>query len=314
MSELKHDLESGRLSRRLAGTTAVAVVALVIAVLALLVKSGERGRSDGVAPSAENTLKRAQKTGVMRVGYGGFPPYTILNPNEADPNKRVSGFSVDLVEEIAKLYTPPLKVEWHRFSWETMKHDVEKGEFDFVADPVYQTVPRAMDFELCEPYSYFGIAVAVVKKDETRFKTFDDLDRADIVIALAKGWTSSEFAEKRLTKPKWERISVSEKASTQLDYVSAGRADVALNDVPTVAQYVREHGTAVKALWLENPPSSVAGGFLLAKGQSEYRDFLNVCTRVLKANGTLLQLDRKWKTYGYFDAPARTAGAGLSEK
>jgi ABC-type amino acid transport substrate-binding protein len=93
--------------------------------------------------------------------------------------------------------------------------------------------------------------------------------------------------------------------------VTLGRADVALNDVPTVAQYVRAHSDKVKALWLNNPPSSVAGAFLMRKDETDLRDFLNTSIQILKADSTLLSLDKKWKTYGFFDAPQRIPGEGL---
>jgi len=313
MNELKQDVATIRIRKVQNWTIALAVFAVLLATSAIVWKSAQQSGERG-ASSQQTALQRIQKTGVMRVGYGGFPPYTVLDLNNPDQSKRVSGFSVDLVEEIASRYTPPLKVEWHKLNWETLKHDVDSGAFDFVADPVFQTIPRAMDFELSEPYSYFGIAVAVVRKDENRFQKFEDLDRSDITIALATGWTSSEFAEKSLTKPKFARVSVEESAFNQLDYVAAGRADVALNDVPSVAQYVREHSDKVKALWLENPPSSVVGGFMTRKGETELRDFLNASTRTLKADGTLLRLDKKWKTYGSFDVPQRISGEGLRQK
>lgn len=314
MSELKNDLPTVQFRKAQRWTVVLATAALLLAAFAVIKKPAPIDGSAVAVHSQENALQRIQKTGIIRVGYGGFPPYTVLDLNNPDPNQRVKGFSIDLVEEIAKRSTPPLKVEWHKLNWETLKRDVDSGVFDFVADPVFQTIPRAADFELSEPYSYFGIAVAVVRKDDNRFRDFQDLDRPDITIALAAGWTSSEFAEKHLTKPKFERVSVEESAFTQLDYVTTGRADVALNDVPTVAQYVREHSDKVKALWLETPPSSVAGGFLTRKGETQLRDFLNASTRILQADGALLLLDKKWKTYGFFDAPARVPGAGLNQK
>jgi hypothetical protein len=70
----------------------------------------------------------------------------------------------------------------------------------------------------------------------------------------------------------------------------------------------------VKALWLENPPSSVAGGFITKKGESSLRDFLTVSTRILKVDGTLFELDQKWKTFGFFEESKRVPGEGLSQK
>ncbi len=261
---------------------------------------------------AEGALERIKKTQTMRVGYGGFPPYTIVDPRESDPNKRVSGFTVDMVNEIAKRYVPPLKVEWYNLNWDTFRADMLSGKFDFLADAVYDTIPKAADFGMTEPFSYFGIAAAVVKKTDNRFRTFQELDRSDITVALAQGWTSTEYAQQHLSKPKFKMVTVGKDAYVQLDDVLFGRADVALNDIPTVVQYVRAHSDKVKALWVDAPPSSVPASFVTRREDSELLALLNVSIRIMKVDGTLEVLDKKWKSLGYFEKLVLVPGAGLT--
>ena len=273
-------------------------LALLVAIMALgLVLV--RQPSGTLAPAGDTPmrLERILTAGVVRVGYGGFPPYTVIDLNETDPQKRVTGFSVDLVNEIASRHAPPIRVEWERFSFDSMKADLATDRFDFIADPVFQTVPRAAEFALTIPYAYFGIAVGVVRSGDTRFKVFGDLDRPGIVVALAEGWTSSEYARAHLTQPQFKSIPVTGDAFNQLDEVLLGRADVALNDVPTVAQYVATHESEVDALWLHNPPSMVAGGFMLRREDVQLRAFLDTALRVVQADGVLNALDRKWNAY-----------------
>ena len=242
MALLTEPVPNPRMQRLGWGIALLALVSLALSAVAL-----SRSGSATTAASTRNDVAKAfrlqtiVKQGVIRVGYGGYPPYTISDPKETDPNKRVKGFSVDLVAEIAARSTPPLRVEWVKLNWDTLKADMLSDKFDFIADPVFETVPRALDFGFSEPYSYFGIAVAVVRKEDNRFKSFKDLDQPGITIALAQAWTSSEFARKNLSKPTFKDITVTGDAFNQLDEVLLGRADVALNDVPTVAQYVSAH-------------------------------------------------------------------------
>lgn len=292
-----------------------AFVTLVIALAALALSAWQFTRPP-IIPSELRGItrwQRAKQTGVLRVGYGGFPPYTIVNPNEPDPNKRVTGFCVDLVEAIALKLVLPLKVEWQQFSWDTMKADLATDRFDFIGDAVYQTIPRASDFLFTEPYSYFGIAVAVVRSDDNRFTKFGDLDRTGITIALAAGYTSTEYAQATLSKPTFKLIPVTGDAFNQLDEVLFGRADVALNDVPTVLQYVRAHKDKVKALWLDSPPSSVPAGFVIRPADSDLKAFLDVSLRALSTDGTVARIDEKWKSLGYFPVLSLKPGAGLKE-
>ncbi len=247
------------------------------------------------------------------MGFGSWAPYTSLNLKESDPQKQVEGFSVDLVKEIAARAEPKLKVEFVHFDWATMKGDLDTKRFDFVIEPMFMTVPRAQTFGFSHPYSWFGIACAVVRKDDDRFKKFSDLDRSDITISLAEGWTSTDFAKANLTKPKFKMVLLRENNFAQLDDVLYGRADVALQDSPTVLQYVKAHSDKVKALWVQNPPSRVAGGFVTRPGDQDLINFLNTSLYALEADGTMELLDRKWKTLGLFEATPFRPGEGLHE-
>jgi polar amino acid transport system substrate-binding protein len=288
---------------------ALAALAILLSLAALV-----RGGGSGASVTARDTsLDDVRGRGVLRVGYGLFPPYTSVDPKEADPAKRVQGFSIDVIKEIGARASPPLRVKFYPFSWDSLRPEVESRKFDVIADPVFQTIPRAMDFRLVRPYSYFGIAVALVKKDEARFAKFSDLDRADITIALAEGWTSSEFARQHLKLPKFKSIPVTGDAFTQLDEVRLGRADVALNDVPTVLQYARAHAGTVKALWIDSPPSWVPGSFLVRQEAMSLAAFLDSAVGILIADGTLQRLDQKWKTLGFVPSLHVVPGAGLKQ-
>lgn len=286
------------------------LAALMFSALALVLAGFAVLREPSLPHSATTVdrLDSVRTAGTLRVGYGGYPPYTIAGSSGAAP----TGFSVDLVNAIASRASPPLKVEWHQFSFDTMKADLAADRFDFIADPVFMTVPRAQDFNFTVPYSYFGIAVGLVRADDNRFTYFSDLNREGITIVLAEGWTSSEYARANLSKPTLKSIPVTGEATSQLDEVLAGRADVALNDVPSVVQYARAHSGKVKALWLHAPPSSVAGGFVLRPGDSKLRDFLSTSIQILQTDGTIDVIDRKWKSLGFFPELTLNPGSGIA--
>lgn len=308
--QLTHRLNRPGFSRGLVLANLLAAVALILALYAVLHRTGD-GIWGTASSSEANAMTRIRNEGVLRVGYGIWPPFSIVDEAEPDPTKKLKGFSVDLVNEIARRHSPPLRVEWHRMNWDTMRADLSTGRFDFVCESVFQTIPRAADFGLSEPYAAFGLAAAVVRIDETRFQKFEDLDRPEITIALAEGWTTSEFARARLTKPKFLSVTVREDVSTQMSNVMAGRADVALNDVPSVVNFVRAHSDQVKALWIDPAPTMVVGGFVTRPEEKDLLAFLNSCLRVLKADGTIKQLDERWKTTGYYQEEHFVPGAGL---
>ncbi len=289
-------------------------LALLVATLSIVIAGiGLLNRPSLPSIQTEGALARVRRQGVLRVAYGGFPPYTIIDLNETDENKRMRGFAVDMIEEIAKRHEPPLKLEWHQLHWETMRADMLSGKFDLLVDAVYQTVQRASDFGLSEPFSYFGVACGLVRKDDNRFKTFQDLDRDDVTIAVAVGWTSTEFAKRHLKKPKWIDVVVGESPFVQFDEVLNGRADVALQDVPTLVQYAHAHKNKVKVLWLDKPPTMVAGGFATRLEDRDLLDFINAGIRILKVDGTIRRIDEKWKGLGYYEKVDLVPGTGLTE-
>lgn len=296
---------------------AIALAAIVISIVSLggsIYSMTNRGGAEVAMNRPASVMQRIESTGVLRVGYGGFPPYTIVDPKEGDQNRRVKGFVVDMVNEIAARHSPPLKVEWYNLNWETFRADMLSGKFDFLADAVYETVPKAAGFAMTDPFSYFGIAAAVVRKHEDRFNSFRDLDRADITISLAQGYVSTDYAQQELKRPTFKLVPIGKDAFAQLDEVLFERADVALNDIPTVVQYVRAHPDKVKALWVEAPPSWVAAGFVVRQEDVDLLQFLNTSIRILKVDGTLNRLDRNWKSLGFFEKLDLVPGSGLTSE
>lgn len=266
--------------------------------------------SNSAAEMRVDSLQRIQKTGIINVGYGGFPPYTIVDLS-AKSGEPVTGLAIDIIKEIAARHEPPLKIKWHNLNWETMRLDMTSGRIDVLADAVYHTVARASQFGMSTPYSFFGIAAAVVAKDDERFNTFSDLDRSDITIAVAEGWTSTKFAKAHLSKPSWKEIIVGESAFTQLDHVMSGRADVAIQDVPTVLQYVQAHKNVVKALWVKNPPAMVPAGFATRIEDTRLLRFLDTSLQVLAIDGTIATIDKKWQGLGHYPQMNLIPGTGL---
>ncbi|HEY0682073.1 MAG TPA: transporter substrate-binding domain-containing protein [Steroidobacter sp.] len=247
-----------------------------------------------VATSALSAIRQRRR---IRAGFSGFKPYTIANPADA---AKPGGFVVDVLGQIAARMDPPLAIEWTPVTFESLRADMDTGRVDIFADAVYQTIPRAADFLFTRPFGYFGIGVGIVRRSDTRFTTVADLDREDVTIALAQGWTSTEYAQRVFTRAKLDIVPVGDDGTVPLQKVLAGRADAALQDVPTVAQFVEANSNALKALNLDNPPARVAAGFLLPSTASDVRDFLDVAIEVLRTDGTLARIATKWRLFNEF--------------
>lgn len=261
----------------------IAVIAACASFLRNPVSPGSSG-----AGHVPGLLARIETAGELHAGYGVYPPYTMEDPN----TRLVSGFSVDVVEQIAKELK--CKVVWHRLNWNTMSADLKRGEYDLIADPIFQTIPRAREFAFTAPYAFFGDGIAVVRRDETRFTTFDSLDHKNVTIAVGQGWASETLVKARFRKPKVVSVQTGTDLLQLFNEVAAGRADVAVADASDAKRYVDEHPDTVKALWLENPPAAMPAGFALRLDDRDGAEFLTVCLRNLRSTGVLDALARKY--------------------
>lgn len=273
----------------------VAMLALVLAVVACVLLATHLFRQNGgipgpaQAPHLAGLLERINRSSELHAGYGVYPPYTQEDPN----TKKVSGFSVEIIEQIATELK--CKVVWHRLNWNTMSADLKRGEFDVIADPIFQTVPRAREFAFTSPYAYFADGIAVVRKDEDRFTDFASLDRAGVTIAVGQGWASETLVKARFTKPKIVSVQTATDLLQLFNDVVSGRADVAVADGADAQRFVKEHADTVKALWLDNPPAAMPAGFALRPDDARGAEFLTVCLRNLESTGVLDALARKWQ-------------------
>ena len=296
-------------------TLVLSLIALLASGISLFNGRGARNTDDVTSQQTLSTLQKTKLDRILRVAYSGFPPYTIVDPNEQNPNKRVSGICVDIINAIADRQIPPWNVEWHKITWESLRADMYRGSFDLFADAVYQTIPRAAEFAFTEPFSYFGVAVAVVRHDETRFLKFEDLAQPGIKVSLAEGWTSTEYARKHLPPENLAIKPVGDDPNIQFQDVMSGRADAALQDAPTVIQFVRAHPRQVKALWLDRPPLRVAASFMTRQGpdNAELLHFISTCLKIMQVDGTIDEIDAKWQGYGEYLDPSFKTGAGLRD-
>lgn len=261
------------------------IIALTLSVLSLFQRPSKD--VDGTINHVAGLLSRIDKTSEMHVGYGVYPPYTQENPN----TKQVSGFSIEIIEHIAKELK--CKVVWHRLNWNTMSADLKRGEFDVIADPIFQTIPRAREFAFTAPYAYFADGIALVRKDDNRFTDFASLDQEGITITVGQGWASETLIRTRFTKPKIVSVQTATDLLQVFNEVVGGRADVAIADGASVQRFAEEHQNTVKVLWLDAPPAFMSAGFALKPSDASGAEFLTVCLRNLDSTGVLDALARK---------------------
>lgn len=266
---------------------AVALIALLVSIYSFL-RTSQDDRPAQTHTQIPGLVETILNDGVINAGYGVYPPYTLEDPN----TQGVSGFSVEIIERIAAELN--CKVKWSRISWDTMSADLKRGAYDVIADPIFQTIPRAPEFAFTEPYTYFPDGIAVVRSGETRFSGFQDLDQEGIKIAVGLGQASEALVKARFSHATVEPVAVGTDNMQIFNGVLSGRSDVAVADLPNAKRFVDEHPGEVQALWLDAPPAYMPAGFALRPSDRQGAEFLNTCLRNLKSTGVLMDLARKY--------------------
>ena len=261
----------------------LAILAFIIAVIGLFFPRPVP--PNGIHNSS--TLVDIRNNRLLRVGFEGYPPYTIQNPND----QTMSGYSVDLVNTIAE--QAGWRVQWIKTSPDTKIIDLKAGKFDVMVEPIFATIARAKEVAFTQPYASFGYASAIVKKGDGRFKSFSDLNKEGLIVAVRQGYTDESYAKKQLPKALVRPMKVDDVNQIFLEVLS-GKADVALTDTEDVKSFYKAHPKEVDTLFINPPPAQVPAGFIVREDDITLVDFFNTALNYLKANGVLDNLDAKY--------------------
>lgn len=281
------------------------IFALVVAVLALVLAAYGVFRPSSPRPSASPAssesplLGRLDRTNVIRAGYGVYPPYTQEDPKTG----KVSGVSVDIVEELAREIGA--KVEWRRLNWNTMAADLKRGEFDVVADPIFQTPQRARELTFTEPYSYFPIGIGIVRRGDRRFASFDAINTASVTAAVGQGTGEEALVKARAPKAKLLSVPIGQDSAAPINSVLTGRADIAISNIEDAKRFTGAHAGQLDMLWADTPPAYAPAGFALRFGDTAGAQFLNVAIRNMKGSGVLKRIAGQHDVTTNFDDPEK---------
>jgi cyclohexadienyl dehydratase len=275
--------EISRPRNRLA--TVLAVIALIIALAAVFIQFT---RTEGQSRSADTgSLLRIAQTHTLRVGYEGYPPYTIKDPATG----KLSGVSVDIAEYIA--HEANWKVEWVQTSPDTKIPDLQAGRFDVMTEPIFRTISRAERVTFSRPYAYFGDAAAIVRKNDARFNVVDDLNKPGITIAVRQGYTDQSFAADHLPTATLRVLKVDDVSQLFLE-VLARKADAALADLEQVRAFAKAHPSEVDTRFTDPAPAYIPAGMMLSQGDFIFYNFLNTSLDYMEANGVLSLINKKY--------------------
>ena len=139
--------------------------------------------------NAESKLNKILSTGELKVGTtGDWDPMTMKDP----ATNKYKGFDIDVMNELAK--DMGVKITFIPTEWKTIVSGITSNRYD-ISTSVTKTAKRALVAGFTISYYKYGTVPLVLKKNLSKFSTWDSLNNSDVTIATTLG-TSQEAKAK----------------------------------------------------------------------------------------------------------------------
>src|SRR5260221_2196554 len=229
----------------------------------------------GIGTADAQVMDRILSAKKIKIGFIPSPPGTIKDSKSGE----LSGFYVDSVRLVFKQVN--VEVEFVETTWAAFAAGLASGQFDLSIAGTFATVTRAAAVEFTKPISYLGYS-AIIKKGDTRFKELADLNRDGIKIAVIQGGASVDYAKENFPKAQLVTLAGGNLLAPFVE-VSAGRADVGIEDAWQARRYAKEQ-QGVTDLFDGRPYNVLPIGWSVKRGNDDLLKFMNTAIDWLMIN------------------------------
>lgn len=252
------------------------------------------------ADQKETAFERVMRTGTLRCGFVPWPPGFEVDPNSGE----VKGLSKDLFEGIIGL--TGWKVEFIEVALGNNALDLSNDRIDAMCADAPWTI-SSVKFVDYTTWAAYSPVLVYVRNDETRFKSYKDLDAQDVSFVGIDGDISSDLATLRFPKAKLRTlINLTDPAQMMLE-VADGKADAVILDPITAENFMRNNQGRMKELAGVEPLAVYPVGFSVKRGESDLQQTLDRATEMAVNIGMIDQtLDLYDPERRTIYAPART--------
>lgn len=232
----------------------------------------------GCASKPEETIARARRAGVLRVGTDAtYPPFETIGPD----GKEVVGFDADIMRAIGQ--DLGLKVEFVVVPFDGILAALRSAKYDAVISALTITDDRAREVLFSRPYHAAGQSVCVTTSSSIQGPA--DLGGKRLGVQL--GTTGEREAH---AIPGADVISFDAIGAAFLDLAS-GRCDAVIADTPTAALYVRDHPDI---RLVGEPINRESYGIAFRQGDAALKAQVDAILLRMEQDGRLRGLRQRW--------------------
>ncbi len=263
---------------RLFALLTTVMLALVIALPPLA-----RAQNASQQLAAAGVLETIKKRGAIRVGLSTFVPWAMR-----DKNGELIGYEIDVAKQLAE--DMKVKAEFVPTAWDGIIPALLAGKFDVVIGGMTITPERNLTVNFTQPYANSGIHLVAHKELAAGFKSLEDFNKPDVVLAVRRGATPATVAKRLMPKATLRQF---DEDALALQEVLNGKAHAFITSTPTPAFEALKHPDK---LFLPIPEPFVQGaeGFALRKGDPDALNFFNNWILLRQQDGWLKERHDYW--------------------
>ena len=252
------------------------ILALVLLVLAL---------AGCTAALAAGKLDTIAQRGTLLVGTtGDYKPMSYLDKKTGT----YEGFDTEAATMLAEALG--VKVQFVPTTWSNLTKDTMAGKFDVAMCGITRTFAREKVMDMSKGYLLFGKTILVRKSDAGKYKNLESLNKKEVRVMVNPGGTNEKFAKANLPQA---TLLVHQQNAEIPGLVAEGKADVMITETMEARRYVRDNKKLAAPL-VEKPFTKNNFGILMAKGDQDFLNFVNMWMEEVQMNGTMAELEAKY--------------------
>jgi cyclohexadienyl dehydratase len=243
----------------------------------------------GVANAADtSSLNKVLDSGKLRVGTtGDFNPMSFKDPE----TKEYRGHQIDAAKQLAA--DMGVEVEFVATDWKTLINGIVADKYDIVMTGTSMTVGRAKAAGYTIPWGRTGYLPLTRRDDANRFKSWDDLNNANVTIGYNLGTSFAEFVKTRLPKAKRKEV---ESPARDWQELLAGRVDVTISSTLEAGKLSSTHDELV--IPFQQTANSLPLSFMVRQDDQVWLNFVNNWMRMKQEIGYFKELNETWGIAG----------------
>ncbi len=236
------------------------------------------------AAAQESTLTKVLESGKLRVGTtGDWNPMTMKDPASGS----YAGFDIDVMTELAK--DLGVEVEFVPTEWKTLVPGIVADKYD-ISTSASITPQRIRTVGFTESYYQVGTVPLTQKKNAERFKSWDDINKADVTVAVTLG--TSQEQQVKILFPN-ATVRTIEAPARDFQEVLAGRADVSVTSNVEASKLIQAHDVMM-IVPVDKPASPADLAFLVDQNDQIWLNYLNHWIQIKKNRGFFDEVQAKW--------------------